>query len=57
MDVFTSKLSLVIGMWSEDEEDTTDIDETHSESLNSFDTETGNIVKCKKCDFETISEH
>ena len=56
MDFFTKKLSYVIGM-SSDEEETTDIDEKHSESLNSLDTETENIVKCEKCDFETISEH
>ena len=56
MDFFTKKLSYVIGM-SSDEEETTDIDEKHSESLNSLDTETENIVKCEKCDLETISEH
>ena len=39
---------------SSDEEGTTEINEKHSESLNSMDTEIGNIVKC---DFETISEH
>ena len=50
MDFFTSKLCLV----SSDEEGTTEINEKHSESLNSMDTEIGNIVKC---DFETISEH
>ena len=57
MDFFTKKLSYVIGLSSEDEDETTDIDEKVPESYTCSDPETRQLVKCEKCEFETTTEH